>query len=92
MQAANLPSESAKAEADMVTDGVVPPDTTPLMVNLGPLASSGGDVVMVEASAATPQPRADTEDVAYLLPSSSVVETAKDKAMAVVTTPLPDPR
>ena len=41
---------------------------------------------------AAPRPGAEVEGGAYLLPSSFVAETAKDKAIAVVTTPLPGPR
>ena len=91
-QAAIPPSEPAKAEADVVTDGAVPPNMTPLVANLGLPASGDGGEVVVEAFVAAPRPRAEVEGGAYLLPSSSVAETAKDKAMAVVTTPLPGPR
>ena len=91
-QAAKPPPETLKAEADVAMGGVVPPDATPLVADLGPSASSGGDEVLVEAFMAIPRPRTEVGDGAYLLPSSSVEETAKDKAMAVVTTLLPGPR
>ena len=46
----------------------------------------------MEAFVATPRPNAEAEGIAYLLPSMAVVETAKDKAMAIVTILLPGPR
>ena len=91
-QAADLPPESAKEEMDVVSDGAVPPDAPPLVVDLGPPASGDGDEVMVEAFEAAPRPRAGTEGSAFPLPSSTVVETAKDEAMAVVMASLPGPR
>ena len=92
VQAANPRAESTQAEADVATGGVVPPDAPPLVADLGPPTSGDGNEVMVEAFAAAPRPRAEVEGVAYLLPSSSMAEMAKDKAIAVVTTPLPGPR
>ena len=72
--------------------GMAPPDDAPLVAELGTSAPGGGDEVVVEAFVATPRPYAEDEGGAYLLPSSAMVETAKDKAMAVVTTSLPGPR
>ena len=91
-QAANPLLESAKAVADVAMDGAVPPEAPPLVADLRPPASGDGDEVMVEAFKAAPRPRAETEGSAFPLPSSAVVETAKDEAMSVVTTSLPDPR
>ena len=87
-QAANPPMEAV----DVTMGGMVPPDATPLVSDLGPSAPGGGDEVVVEAFVATPRPRAGAEGGAYLLPLSAVVETAKDKAMTVVTASLPGPR
>ena len=70
----------------------MPPDAAPLVADLDPSASGGGDEVMVEAFETTPRSRAENGGSAFLLPSSSVVETAKDRAMAVVTASLPGPR
>ena len=82
VQAANPPPETAKAETDVAAGGTTPPVAGTVVADLGPSAPSGGDEVMVEAFVATPRPRAETEGSAYLLPSSSVVELAKDKAMS----------
>ena len=87
----NPPSETAKEEMDVATGGMVTPDAATVVADLGSSAPGGGDEVMVEAFMAAPRPRAETEGGAYLLPSSSVVESAKDKAMAVVMASLPGP-
>ena len=92
VQAANPPPEAARAETDVTSGGRVLLDAAPLVEDLNPLASGGGDEVMVEAFEATPRSCAETGGSAFLLPSSSVVEMAKDRAMAVVTASLPGPR
>ena len=92
VHAANPPPEAARAETDVTSGGRVPLDAAPLVADLDPSASGGGDEVMVEAFEATPRSRADTGGSAFLLPSSSVVETAKDRAMALVMASLPGPR
>ena len=91
-QAANQPPEPATAEADMATDDVAPPDAAPLVADLGPPTFGDGDEVLVEAFEAAPRPRTESESGAFPLPSSAVVETAKDEAMAVVMALLPGPR
>ena len=91
-RAANPPPESAKAEVVMATGDAMPPNAVAVVADLGLLTSGGDDVVMVESSTATPQPHAEAEGGAFPLPSLSVVETAKDKAMEVATTSLPGPR
>ena len=78
-QAANPPPESVKAEADVATNDVVPPDTTPLVADLGPPTSDDGDDVMVEAFEVAPRPRAETERSAFPLPSSVVVEMLRTR-------------
>ena len=64
----------------------------PLVADLGPSAPGGDDDVVVESFVAAPRTHAETEGGEYLLPSSAVVESAKDKAMAVMTTMPPGPR
>ena len=91
-QAANTPLESVKAEADVATDSVVPPDAPPLMDDLGPPASGDCDEVMVEAFEVAPRSGTKSEGGAFPLPSSAVEETTKDNSMAVVTSSLPGPR
>ena len=92
VQAADLLPELVKAETDVASDGAMPPDAPPLVADLGPPASGDGDDVMVEAFEAAPRPRVEVESGAFPLPSSAVAETAKDKAMVVVTSSLPGPR
>ena len=75
----------------MTSGGRVAPDAALLVADLDPSVSGGGDEVMVEAFEAAPRPRAEAGGSAFLLPSSSVVERAKDRAMAVVTASLPGP-
>ena len=91
VQAVDPPPKTMRTETDVASGGRVPPDAAPLVADLDPSAPGGGDEVMVEAFVAAPRPRAETEGGAYLLPSSSVVESAKDKAMAVVMASLPGP-
>ena len=41
--------EAARAETNVALGGMVPPDAAPLVADLDPSASGGGDEVMVEA-------------------------------------------
>ena len=89
---ANPPSEPAKTMADVAKDDVVPPDAPPLIVDHGSSAASDGDEIVVEVFEAAPRPRTVVEGGAFRLPSSTVEETAKDDAMALVSGSLPGPR
>ena len=82
-RAANPPPESAKAEAVVAMGVAMPPNAAAVVADLGLQSSGGDDVVMAESSTTTPRPHAEAEGGAFPLPSSSVVETAKDKAMEV---------
>ena len=61
------------------------------MADFNPSASGGDDEMIVEAFRATPQPNGGTAGGAFPIPSSSVTESAKDKAIAVATASPPGP-
>ena len=91
-QAANPALELAKAAMDVAEDSVAPPEPSPLVVDLEPRAAGDGDDIMVEAFEAAPRSQVEDEGGAFPLTSSVVEETAKDDAMAMVTSSLPGPR
>ena len=75
----------------MASGGREPSDAAPLVADLDPSASGSVDEVVVEAFEAAPRSCVEAGGGAFLLPSSFVVETAKDRAIAVVTASLPGP-
>ena len=75
----------------MASDGRALAGTTPLVVDFDPSASGGGDKAMVDAFRTASQPDGEAGDGAFPIPSSSVAESTKDKAIAVATAPLPGP-
>ena len=90
-QAAGPAPETVTAKEDAAPDGQAPVDTTPLVADFKPLASGGDDEATVEASKTAPQPDSGSLGGAFPTPSSSMAESAKDKAIAVTTTPPPGP-
>ena len=62
------------------------------MVDLEPQAAEGGEGVTVEAFEVVPRPPVGGEGGIFPLPSSTVVESDKDEAMAMVMSMLPGPR
>ena len=90
-QAAGLPPEAGRAKVDVAPDGRAPADAAPLVVNFNPSASGGGDEAMVEAFRTAPQPDGGAAYGAFPIPSSSVAESAKDKAIVVATASPPSP-
>ena len=90
-QAAGPAPETATAKADAAPDGQASVDTTPLVADFNPLASGGDDEATVEAFKTAPQPNSGSLGGAFPTPSSSVAKSAKDKAIAVATTPPPGP-
>ena len=73
-------------------DAVTPSEAPPLVVDLESRDADVGDVAMADAFEVVPRAGAGGEDGSFPLPSSAVVETAKDSAMAVVVSSLPGPR
>ena len=86
-QAASPPPETRTVEADhrMLVEAA------PLVVDFNPLVPGGAEA-SVDAFQTTIRSGAGTGDLAFPTPSSSVVETAKDKAISAVTASLPGPR
>ena len=91
-QAANPAPEPTKAAKDAAGDSAAPSETSPLVANLEPRAVGGGDDIAVEAFEAVPRPHAGDEGSILPLPSSAVVKSNKDDAMAMVMSSLPSPR
>ena len=90
-QVVGPPPEAARAKADGESDGRVSADAAPLVVDFDPPSSGGGDEVMVVAFKTAPRPGVGVGNDAFPIPSSSVAETAKDKAIAVATASPPGP-
>ena len=90
-QAAGPPPEAARAKADVASGGRAPADAAPLVVDFNPSASGGGDEAMVDAFRTSSQSDGEAGDGAFPIPSSSVAESDKDKAIAVTTASLPGP-
>ena len=63
----------------------------PLVIDQDPRDAGVGDAVMTDAFMVVPRAGTGGEGGSFPLPSSAVVETAKDDAMAVVASPLPGP-
>ena len=91
-QSADPPLEPAKAAAEVAKDTVAPPEALPLVVDLEPQAAGDDDAAMADAFEVAPRLGTGGEGGSFLLPSSVVEESAKDHAMAVVTSSLPGPR
>ena len=85
VQAAGPPPEAARAKADVAPGGRVPADAAPVVVDFNPSVSGGGDEAMVYAFRTASQPDGGGGNGAFPIPSSSVAESAKDKAIAVAT-------
>ena len=73
-------------------ESAAPPETTPLVVELEPAAAEGGDGVAVDAFEVVPRPHEGVDRGEFPLPSSAVVASGKDDAMASMTSSLPGPR
>ena len=91
-QAVDLPSEPAKVAAEVATDAVAPSEAPPLVVDLESRAASDVDAAMADAFEVAPRLGTGGEGSSFPLPSSAVEGSAKDHAMAVVTSSLPGPR
>ena len=91
-QSADPPLEPAKAAVEVAKDAVAPQEALPLVVDLESRAAGDGDAMMVDAFEVAPRLGAGGEGGCFPLPSSAVEESAKDHAMAVVTSSLPGPR
>ena len=90
-KAADPPSEPAKAAVEVGKSMVVSSGATPLVVDQDSRDAGDGDVTTADAFMVVPRSGAGSEGGPFPLPSSAVVETAKDNAMAVMTSPLPGP-
>ena len=89
--AAGPAPEPTKAATDVVEESAVPPETAPLVVELEPQVAEGGDGVTVDAFEVDPRPYEGEEGGEFPLPSSAVVASGKDDAMASMTSSLPGP-
>ena len=76
----------------MAKDAVTPSEVPPPVVDLESRSAGDGDNAMVDAFEVAPRSGTGGEGGSFPLPSLVVEETAKDSAMAVVTSSLPGPR
>ena len=91
VEAANPPSEPTKAVVEAEKDAVTPPEAPPLVVDLQSRDAGVGDAATTNAFEVVPRAGAGDGVGSFPLPSSTVVETAKDSAMALAVSSLPGP-
>ena len=91
IKAADPPSEPAKAAVEVEKNVVMPSGAPPLVVDQDSRDAGVSDATMTDAFMVVPRSGAGGDGGSFPLPSLAVVETAKDNAMAVVTSQLPGP-
>ena len=91
VKAADPPSEPAKAAVVAEKDAVTPSEASPLVVDLQSRDANVGDAATSNAFEVVPRAGAGGGDGSFPLPSSAVVETAKDSAMTLAVSSLPGP-